>query len=87
MDSSRSSPMNSFVQDANGADEVSVAQIANARETFDDLESAYRKFKFELESVKGEHKSEVRNSFFSLHSAFFRKTSKVSQQCIVSQLY
>lgn len=55
MNSSRAS--SSFVQDSN--DDVSMAQIANARETFDDLESAYRKFKFELESVKGEHKSEV----------------------------
>lgn len=56
--SSRGSTLTSFVQDSN--DDVSMAQIANARETFDDLETAYRKFKFELESVRGEHKSEVR---------------------------
>lgn len=68
--SSRGSTLTSFVQDSN--DDVSMAQIANARETFDDLESAYRKFKFELESVKGEHKSEVRiMRFFELSNFKF----------------
>lgn len=54
------STMNSYVQNSSNDDDVSVLQIATARETFDDLETAYRKFKYELESVKGEHKSEVR---------------------------
>ena len=43
-----------------------MAQIANARETFSDLESAYRKFKLELDGVKEEHRHEVRwNSYLT----------------------
>ena len=38
---------------------VSMAQIANARDTFSDLESAYRNFRLELDGVKEEHKHEV----------------------------
>lgn len=41
------------------AEDVTMKQIATARETFSDLETAYRKFKLELENVKEEHRSEV----------------------------
>ena len=40
-------------------EDVTIKQIATARETFSDLETAYRKFKLELENVKEEHRSEV----------------------------
>lgn len=40
-------------------EDVTMKQIATARETFSDLETAYKKFKLELENVKEEHRSEV----------------------------
>ena len=41
------------------ASDLSIQQVADAKETFSDLEVAYRKFKDELESVKEGHKAEV----------------------------
>ena len=40
-------------------EDVTMKQLATARETFSDLETAYRKFKLELENVKEEHRNEV----------------------------
>lgn len=40
-------------------EDVTMKQIATARETFSDLETAYRKFKLELDYVKEEHRNEV----------------------------
>lgn len=40
-------------------EDVTMKQLATARETFSDLETAYRKFKSELENVKEEHRNEV----------------------------
>lgn len=40
-------------------DTVTVEQLNSARETFFDLETTYRKFKFELESLREEHRNEV----------------------------
>lgn len=54
-----SSPSFHFGESNPPADNVTMAQIANARETFSDLESAYRKFKLELDGVKEEHRHEV----------------------------
>ena len=41
------------------SEDVTMKQIATARETFSDLETAYRKFKLELENIKEEHRTEV----------------------------
>ena len=61
-----SSPSFHFGESNPPADNVTMAQIANARETFSDLESAYRKFKLELDGVKEEHRHEVCwNSYFT----------------------
>ena len=49
-------------------DTVTVEQLHSARETFFDLETAYRKFKYELESIREEHRNEV-----SLKISFKRK--------------
>ena len=45
--------------EAASGDDVTMKQIATARETFSDLETAYCKFKLELENVKEEHRREV----------------------------
>lgn len=51
--STNSEPLSALNED------VTMKQIATARETFTDLETAYKKFKLELENVKEEHRSEV----------------------------
>lgn len=42
------------------AADTTLHQLLSAKETFSDLEAAYKKFKYELESVKEEHNIEVR---------------------------
>lgn len=42
-----------------GVEDVTLQQLATAKETFGDLEAAYRNFKHEMEMIKEEHSCEV----------------------------
>lgn len=49
-----------------GAADATLQHLATAKETFGDLEAAYRTFKHELEIVKTEHATQV--GTYILHS-------------------
>lgn len=49
-----------------GAADATLQHLASAKETFGDLEAAYRTFKHELEIVKTEHATQVRKSLHSV---------------------
>ena len=62
-------------------EDVTMKQLATARETFSDLETAYRKFKLELENVKEEHRNEVRLWFICSFNLFVVPAIDVIADC------
>lgn len=67
-----------------GAADATLQHLASAKETFGDLEAAYRTFKHELEIVKTEHATQVRKS---LHSVLNCKRSRPNKPCLFPVLH
>ena len=53
----------SSIERSVGTADATLQQLATAKETFGDLEAAYRNFKHELEVVKNEHAAQVRQKY------------------------
>jgi hypothetical protein len=60
-----------------GAGDISLQQISEAKEVFGDMESAYRRFKYEIEELKKEHGIEVSQIWFYFTS--FKGKFKIPQ--------
>lgn len=58
-----------FERSLNAAD-TTLHQLTSAKETFTDLETAYKKFKYELETVKEEHNMEVGLPFLFINVGY-----------------